>query len=436
MISATKTQRHKGHEEKPVKVKQNNLCAFVANDIIQTLPKLILAALCLSVAACAATPPAKDAGKAGAAAPVRPALAATATFDARGRLWLATVRAGHVYVSRSDDKGKSFHAAVAANTAPEKIAADGENRPKIAVGRDGAIYVSWTQGLDQPFSGHVRLARSVDSGKTFSTPVTVNDNLETISHRFESLILDGFGRARLVWLDKREQHAAKRRGEDYRGAAVYAATAADGMRFHANDALAAHSCECCRIALALDNDGVPVILWRHIYDKNTRDHALLRLDGRSAPVRATHDEWQVDACPHHGPALSIGSDGIYHLAWFTGAATHAGLYYRQSRDRGKTFTAPLAFGDAAALPAHPQVQSLGPRVFLAWKEFDGAVTTVQGMRSRDGGRTWSKPQALARAAGASDHPLLISDGRRAYLSWNTLQAGYRVLEIPDPAASP
>ena len=141
------------------------------------------------------------------------------------------------------------------------------NRPKIVV-RKGVIYVSYTRGLAKPMSGDIRFSRSTDGGKTFSAPVTVNDNREVISHRFETLGVNDRGQVFLAWLDKRDLSAAAKRGEKYAGAAVYYAVSDDGgASFRPNVKVADHSCECCRVAMAMDMDGSPVILWRHIFGK-------------------------------------------------------------------------------------------------------------------------------------------------------------------------
>lgn len=360
----------------------------------------------------------------------RAPLAMTAAFDGAGQLWLASVKEGRIYLRPSADKGKHFGDAVAVNTEPEFIAADGENRPKIAFGPEGQIYVSWTQSLPSPFSGHVRFARSRDGGRTFSVPLTVNDNLDPIGHRFESMIVNRRGEIFLAWLDKREAATASQNGGKFTGLSVYYSLSADdGVSFRHNHKAADHSCECCRVALALDSDDTPVIFWRHVFGKNTRDHALLRLDGKSKIVRASHDGWEVDACPHHGPALSIGADGVYHLAWFTGAAGHAGLYYSRTTDRGGHFSPPMKFGNSEAQAAHPQVLARHDRVWLAWKEFDGRLSTVRAMVSKDGGASWSEPLTVASTTDASDYPLLIADGTRAYISWHAIKEGYRLLEL-------
>ena len=362
----------------------------------------------------------------------RPTLAVGVAADASGRLWRARVENGRVLVSRSDDAGKSFTPAVAVNREPERIAADGENRPKLAFGKNGEIYVSWTQSLDLPFSGHVRFSRSLDHGRSFSAPLTVNDNADIISHRFDSLLVDGRGRVWLTWLDKRDASAARQRGEAYTGAALYYAVSDDqGASFAPNRRLAGHSCECCRIALARDTDGMPVVFWRHVFGRNIRDHALARLDNPTALTRVSHEQWAVDACPHHGPALSISADGVVHLTWYSGAEKQHGLFYAFSRDRGQTFSAPLAFGNPDAQAGHPQVLALGTRVSLVWKEFDGKQTVIRAQQSRDGGRTFAKPVTLAASASASDHPLLVSDGARVLLSWNSVAEGHRLVPLPE-----
>lgn len=405
---------------------------------------LFLAAICLGCttrsgevpghAEHGAPPVTRDRDQKWKASLARAPLAVTATFDENGRLWQVQIRGRHLYVHHSDDRGTTLRAPVKVNAEPGDILADGENRPKIIAHR-GVIHVSYTRGLTKPMSGAIRFSRSTDGGRTFSAPVTVNDNHEIISHRFEAMGVNDRGQVFLAWLDKRDQSAAARRGGNYAGAAVYYAVSDNGgASFRPNVKAADHSCECCRVAMAMDVDGTPVILWRTIFGKNIRDHALLRLDGASGAVRASQDDWRVDGCPHHGPALSIGPDGVYHLAWFTAAPGRAGLYYRRSPDRGKSFTAPRFVGDADARPSRPQVLSLGSRVFLAWKELNGSVSIVRTMHSGDGGRTWSAPMTRATTSGASDHPLLIADKAAVYLSWHSLNEGWHLIRVTEGAS--
>ena len=368
----------------------------------------------------------------------RQQLSASAVFDERGMLWLARVQDGHVAVSRSEDQGKSFSTAVKVNQQAEFISANGETRPKILLAQNGNIYISYTQSLDAPYAGNIRFSRSLDGGKSFSAPITVNDNLDPITHRFEAMGINARGQIYLAWLDKRDAVAARSKGEKYTGIAVYYAMSDDeGKSFHANIRVADHSCECCRVAMAIDKTDTPVIVWRHIFGKNTRDHGLARLDGsthksgEAATVqRVTFDNWEVDACPHHGPALSISGD-VYHMAWFTHAPERKGLFYAHSADGGKTFSAPVNVGNGARQAGHAAVLSKDKSVYLAWKEFDGEISTINAMRSHDGGVSWGAVQKVAYTRDQSDHPMLIANRDQVYLSWSSLLEGYRLIALPE-----
>ncbi len=408
------------------------------------LPGLLLIALCLAWTAQAADQPthaghkasqlsAEERDKKWKESLAKPSPAVTAAFDEKGRLWRVSAHERHVLVSHSEDSGKSFSQPVKVNTEAEDILGDGENRPKIVV-RKGVVYVSYTQGLAKPMTGHIRFSRSLDDGKTFSQPLTVNDNLEIIGHRFESLGVNDNDQVFIAWLDKRDLSVAAKKGEKYTGLGVYYAVSDNnGVSFRPNVKAADHACECCRVALAMDTNGIPVIAWRHVFGKNTRDHAILRLDGKSELIRLSHDNWEIDACPHHGPTTSIAQDGVYHFAWFDNAPERHGLFYAHSSDQGKSFSSPLNFGNFKAQAGHPHVLSLGKRVLVVWKEFDGETTSINLMQSQDGGNAWSVPRKIAFTTDTSDHPMLIGDGEKVYLSWNTVKEGFRLIDVQEGA---
>ncbi|MEM7588132.1 MAG: sialidase family protein, partial [Acidobacteriota bacterium] len=187
-------------------------------------------------------------------------------FGRDERLWVAFEEDGLVKVASSWDFGTSFTHPVTVNSEPEKVEINGENRPKIQLGDDDTVYVSWTRKLPGRFTGDVRFSRSIDGGTTFEAPRTINDDGLQIGHRFESLGVDALGHIYLAWIDKRDRGPARQRGEAYRGAAVYSAVSTDrGQNFAENQRVAPHACECCRIAMAPAPDGGVAVLWRHIF---------------------------------------------------------------------------------------------------------------------------------------------------------------------------
>ena len=364
------------------------------------------------------------------------ASATSSHFDNKGTLWVSWYDSGHIYLSQSMDKGKSFKPAIVVNRSPELVYADGENRPKLAFGNNGEIYVSWTQKLtEKRFSGHIRFSRSVDNGKTFSVPLTVNDHLAVTSHRFDSMAVNQNGDIYIAWLDKRDLLAAKQAGKAYNGSAIYYALSTDnGKSFLNNTKIADTSCECCRTAIAIDTDQLPVIVWRHIFGDNIRDHAIVKFSQKNSPgvmKRLSYDKWHIEGCPHHGPSISIAEDGIYHTTWFNNAPDSHGLFYANSKDQTGSFSKPMSFGDYDKSASHAHVLSLGKHVYITWKEFDGKQSSVFVIRSSDSGQSWSKAERLASSSSTVDYPFLITDNKSVYVSWHKLGEKYQLIKVAE-----
>jgi len=356
----------------------------------------------------------------------------TATFDGKGTLWIVWVSHDHIYLQSSTDKGGHYSEPVAVNAEPESITARGESRPKIKLDVQGNIYLTWTQKLEKRHTGHIRFSRSSDGGKNFSKPVTVNDNRDVIGHSFDSLAIGKNGEVFVAWLDARDKERAKAAKQEFSGTAVYYAWSDNGGKsFYPNKIVAPHSCECCRLATEIDGDNLPVVLWRQVFNGNIRDHALVKFIDWNTPDevrRASGENWKIDACPHHGPALSIDDSGVYHAVWFSGAADKQGLFYGYSKDQGVSYSPSYSFGSQGA--KHPSVLAMGQQVAIVWSEFDGVNNLLRLIKSEDGGKTWSQPQQVGTTPGSADDAFLLSDGAKTYVSWQTGQ-GYQVKAIDE-----
>lgn len=355
-------------------------------------------------------------------------LGTSAAFAPDGTLYAVGKQGEHVLLHRSADAGVHWDAPTVVNTDPEPISADGENRPKIAFASDGGILVSWTRPLARRFSGEIRLARG-DADGHFAAPITVHRDRSEITHRFESMAVAGDGKVVLAWIDKRDLEAAEAAGEIYAGAAIYAAISDDGGRsFRPEVKVADHSCQCCRLAIALDTDGLPLLMWRHVFEPNERDHALARLrpDGTAEWVRrATFDGWKIDACPHHGPSLAVTPDGVRHAVWFNVVEGAGQVFYGRLTDEG--VEGQRRIGGARA--AHADLATAGGRIAIAWKEFDGERTQLRAEVSDDGGASF-RALTLAATLGASDQPRVLTRGDRLFAFWRTEQEGMKGYPLP------
>jgi hypothetical protein len=347
----------------------------------------------------------------------------TAAFAPDGTLWIVGLNDDHrLFVQQTRDLA-GWSTPRILDTGGDTIAADGENRPKIAFGPKGAVAISYTQPLSKPYTGKIRMLRSANNGATFSAPFTVHRDRQVITHRFESIAFDATGALHTLWIDKRDLEAARLQDPQasYVGAAVYRNVSTDGGRTFGSDLkLADHSCECCRIALAPTPEGGIAAMWRHVFEGNIRDHAFATIapGGKSASVirRASFDEWQIDACPHHGPGLAPAAGGGYHAVWFGIRGNDAAVRYSRLAANGEPRGEARVLPDVAAEHAH--IHSIGESVAIVWRSFDGERTQYAAWISQDNGKSFAV-RKLGSTADENDHPFLIRRNRELFAIWRT-----------------
>jgi hypothetical protein len=269
----------------------------------------------------------------------------------------------------------------------------------------------------------------------------VHADRQIITHSFESIAFDDQGVLHTSWVDKRDLtlalsesaaapvNASGKAGNktSYRGAAIYRNESRDGgATFGADIKLADHSCECCRIAMTPGVDGQLRVLWRQVFEPNVRDHAFASLAAGSAntpPVRATQDDWRIDACPHHGPGLALAPDKGFHAVWFgirkVDGHDQAAVRYGQLNANGTPrldTVRPLP--DARA--EHADVLADGDKVAIVWRSVDATGSQLRGWLSSDGGQTFALTE-IASTTLANDQPRLARQGHRMVAVWRNAQ---------------
>ena len=361
-------------------------------------------------------------------------LATGATLGPDGRLWVVGLNEqGQMFMQSSPAQALGqWTAPVILNTQQDEIAADGESRPKMAFGPNGWAVVTYTQPLPKPYTGFVRMLRSADGGQTFSAPFTVHQDRQEITHRFESILFDAQGNLHTLWIDKRDM-PAKGAGPKYIGAAVYGNVSKDGgATFGPDYKLADHSCECCRIAMSNTPDGKVAAVWRHVFGEQTRDHAFAVLPGASSvasssaqgqskpPVRSTFDDWQINACPHHGPGLAaITSQTGFHMVWFgirkqDGQDVPGVRYARLNANGEPLLSSVKALPDARA--EHADVLAHKQRVVVVWRSSEGSTSTLKAWVSDNEGQSFSV-KVLGQTQGPNDHPRLVQRAEKMLVVW-------------------
>ena len=371
--------------------------------------------------------PIKPAASAPHARHQRPQLAMGTAIAPDGRLWVVGLNAqAQLFVqSTPSDGALQWSEARILSTGADPIAADGESRPKIVFGPQGWAVISYTMPLAKPYTGFIRMLRSSDGGQTFSAPFTVHQDRQEITHRFDSVAFDGQGVLHTLWVDKRDQ-PPKGSAQKYAGAAIYRNESKDGgQTFGPDTKVADHSCECCRIGLARNPQGQLQATWRHVFDSSTRDHAFASVGAPANRItRSTHDDWQINACPHHGPGLALNAaTSGYHTVWFgirkVNGQDQAAVRYARLNAQGEPLPETLrVLPDARA--EHADVMADGQNVAVVWRSSEGAQTTLKAWLSTDGGQNFTL-KTLGQATGYNDHPRLAQSGARMVVVWRNTQ---------------
>ena len=289
-------------------------------------------------------------------------------IEGDGRTWA-------LYAARSPRSGNwSMPVRVAGGAAhPDEVHPHGESSPRLVAGPANHLALVWpnsikVKGRKWP-AAMLRFSRSDDGGRTWSRPITLNDDTTRtlVSHQFHGATLVGDSGLAVAWLDEREAVAPIAPGADGHAehaaepdAHIYLTTSPDfGRSWGPNRKGWNAACPCCRVSLARSTNGQAVAGWRKHFPGNVRDIVTATISEKpEEPERVHPDDWAYEGCPHSGPAIATGADTSTHVVWYNGKQGAAGVYYARRLGGTSAVTAvPLVQGQALGV-AHPAVVSL------------------------------------------------------------------------------
>ncbi|HEY3741346.1 MAG TPA: sialidase family protein [Bryobacteraceae bacterium] len=227
--------------------------------------------------------------------------------------------AGHsIFFSGSTDGGKTFAPAVEVAEG-EVIPLSRHRGPRVAVAGSTVVVTAvvgktlstgpHAHGL--PSDGDLIAWRSVDSGKTWSKGVRVNDVEGASTEGLHTLAVGANGRFFAFWLDKRSAKGTK----------LFGASSTDGGKTWSKNVAVYESpegtiCECCHPSAAVDAKGQVYVMWRNWLD-GSRDMYMARSqDGVvfSKPEKLGTGTWKLNACPMDGGGIAASASGVM-TAW-------------------------------------------------------------------------------------------------------------------------
>jgi hypothetical protein len=301
--------------------------------------------------------------------------------------------------------------------------------PSVLRLADGSLYGHWLQKNGQDtYAYDLRLARSTDDGRTWTPSFTPHHDGTKTEHGFGSLFQMPAGGLGLVWLDgramKSEGHDGHSRGDMSLRSAAFDAT---GHQI-AESAVDVRVCECCPTAAAVTSDG-PIIAYRDRSPGEIRDIAISRLVGGNwtEPRPVHEDNWQINACPVNGPALSASGRRVA-IAWFMAKGENGHAFAAFSSDAGQTFGAPIALDDFSSLGRVDIALLDDGSAVATWIEFQEGRAQLKMRRvSANGTKSAAVTVSGVAASRASGHPRLARAGDELVFAWTESTQPSRVM---------
>ena len=358
-------------------------------------------------------------------------------------------------------------------------AAPGSGEPRLAVGPDGAVYLSWFEKLAKghalklarlegvrwskpvtvasgdsffvnwadfpslvvvggkrlaiawpwkrggsPYAYDVRVAQSPDGGRSWGRFTVPHRDGTPTEHGFISLVPAGQA-VRAVWLDGRKFPVPKP-GESAHGhddepqgemTLRSARVGSDGALSEEAE-LDARVCDCCQTGATVSEGGV-LVAYRDRGDKEVRDISIVRLETGvwSAPMRVSADDWEIPACPVNGPAVDARGPRVA-VAWFTAGGGRARVRVAFSSDGGRSFGAPIDLPVGDPLGRVDLVQLDDGAALVSWMDAIGKEAEVRVARVTPAGEVGEMViVARTSAARASGFPRMVHSGRRVIVAW-------------------
>ncbi|MER0216641.1 MAG: exo-alpha-sialidase [Nitrosomonas sp.] len=307
---------------------------------------------------------------------------------------------GSIRYTRSEDGGRQWKNPVTVNESlPAAMASRGND---VQLAADGNHLVSlWQTEGEFPTMGPMVSAYSPDAGQTWkrgANPAIDNDG----SQAHIDLVADWKGNFHAVWLADPNENG-------YQGL-HYARSIDHGKQWSQPVTLDDSTCSCCWNTVAVSPDNKLAVLYRNTAprDMSLAQSLDAGLTWRHASTVGDF-QWKFEGCPHVGGALKYaGTDNIaqLHSVVWTGIEDKSGLYHLSSNDNGQTWSIPRKLGSMAM---HGDIAARNRNAVAAiWNEMEPDGASIFYTKSEDGGTTWSVPKRLTEAKYSATQPKLVA----------------------------
>lgn len=298
--------------------------------------------------------------------------------------------------------------------------------PSLVELADGTLAAHWLErnGADQ-YSYNLRVARSADSGKTWSVFFAPQPKAHNAYTGFVSMMPSPAGLA-MAYLAPKETAGG---GHDTK--LHFAEFRSDGSPV-SDSAVDLDVCSCCQTGVAWTDSG-PVVVYRD-HAKEVRDISIVRRVGKTwtAPAVVHADNWKIPGCPVNGPAIAAQGKRVA-VAWYTGGEKAVKLAF--SADSGATFSKPLRI-DGGSPEGRVDLILTPTGAVVSWLERkDDRQMELRARAAAQDGRLGAPATVATLPAGrSSGFPRMKSWNGKLWFAWKDRRV--ETAEFTQPLAEP
>ena len=282
------------------------------------------------------------------------------------------------------------------------------------IGND-TFALSWLEmSGERTYDYDVKVAMSVDRGKTWSDPVIPHRDGVKGEHGFVSFF-KYLGETGIIWLDSRAMVPSDV-SLSSGGMRLYASTINPNGNLGPEIMLDDMVCECCPTSAVNTIEG-PLIAYRDRSMDEVRNIQLAFVNGTRLQYPLNEDGWVIPGCPVNGPKMAVNGDKVA-IAWYTAPNNEPKVNMAFSKDGGISFCNPIQIDNGYAIGRVDVLWLDKESVIVSWLEekSDNGELILKSLNAENGSISFQTSFPINSGRG-SGYPKLAKTDDRVFITW-------------------